>query len=131
MTTENYPPISPGTHVRTTEPNLEKRREWTDEGWASKKWDVRGTILTHHDSHGLCYDVRHEDGTEGCYDPSEFEVTMTLSSVIDELREDAIQREELSKHGSPVSSIAEDVTEGQIAAVMHSILKKLEQVTSL
>ncbi len=74
MGKKQWPPISPGTRVRTTRANEGLRREWTDEGWARKKWGVQGTILTHHDSHGLCYDVRHDDGTEGCYDPSELEV---------------------------------------------------------
>ena len=69
-----YPPIHPGTRVRTTEPNMALRREWTEEAWAGKKWGVLGTVITHHDSHGLCYDVRHADGTRGSYDPSEFEV---------------------------------------------------------
>lgn len=69
-----YPPISPGTRVRTTAPNLALRHQWTDEGWAEKKWGVQGKVLTHHDSHGLCYDVRHTDGTVGCYDPSEIEI---------------------------------------------------------
>ena len=72
-----WPPIDPGTEVRTTEPNMEMRREWTAEAWASKKWDVRGTVVTHHDSHGLCYDVKHEDGSIGSYDPSELEVVST------------------------------------------------------
>ena len=72
--TITYPPISPGTSVKTTKPNLSMRDEWTDEGWAERKWGVRGKVLVHHDSHGLCYDVRHEDGTVGCYDPSELEV---------------------------------------------------------
>lgn len=71
---EKWPPISPGTKVRTTQANMALRKEWTDECWASKKWGVQGTVITHHDSHGLCYDVRHEDGSQGCYDPSEFEV---------------------------------------------------------
>ena len=71
MITEKYPPISPSTTVRTTEPNESKREEWTDEGWAKRKWGVTGTVLTHHDSHGLCYDVQHPDGSVGCYDPSE------------------------------------------------------------
>ena len=73
MSTKQYPPVSPGTTVRTTQPNLSFRHQWTDEGWAMRKWDVKGEVITHHDSHGLCYDIRHEDGTEGCYDPSEFE----------------------------------------------------------
>lgn len=74
MATDKWPPISPGTRVKTTQANESLRQEWTDEGWVSKKWGVQGTILTHHDSHGLCYDIRHDDGTEGCYDPSELEV---------------------------------------------------------
>ena len=69
-----YPPISPGTVIVTMQPNLEMRDEWTDEGWASRKLGVRGTVITHHDSHGLYYDVRHTDGTVGCYDPSELKV---------------------------------------------------------
>ena len=74
MTTRNYPPISPGTAVETTQPNWSLRKEWTDSGWASRQWGIQGRVLTHHDSHGLCYDVRHEDGTKGCYDPSELKV---------------------------------------------------------
>ncbi|MBI4032628.1 hypothetical protein HY374_02895 [Candidatus Berkelbacteria bacterium] len=70
---ESYPPLKPGTVVQTTEPNQAMRDEWTDEGWASKRAGVRGTVIVHHDSHGLCYDVRHEDGTIGCYDPSELQ----------------------------------------------------------
>ena len=74
MTAQNWPPISAGTLVRTTEPNMELREEWTDEGWAGRKWGVDGRVITHHDSHGLCYEVRHSDGTMGTYDPSELEV---------------------------------------------------------
>ena len=77
MATKDYPPISPGTSVKTTEPNLGMRDQWTDEGWAGRKWGIQGKVFTHHDSHGLCYDVQHEDGTVGCYDPSELEVVVT------------------------------------------------------
>jgi len=74
MSDSKYPPIPRGSVVKTTQPNLALRKEWTDEGWEKRKWNVRGRVVTHHDSHGLCYDVRHDDGTEGCYDPSELEV---------------------------------------------------------
>jgi hypothetical protein len=67
-------PISPGTMVRTTRPNMDKRNEWTDESWWSRLWGVEGSVITHHDSHGFCYDVRHPDGSQGCYDPTEIEV---------------------------------------------------------
>ncbi|MDE1970708.1 MAG: hypothetical protein KGI50_04015 [Patescibacteria group bacterium] len=76
ITLFKYPPISPRTPVKTTEPNMALQREWTDEGWESKKWGIRGEVITHHDSHGLCYEVRHEDGTRGYYDPSELEVIL-------------------------------------------------------
>ena len=74
MSNENWPPLKNGTRIRTTHENESMRREWTDEGRAAKKWGVTGVIVHYHDSHGLCYDVRHEDGSRGCYDPSEFEV---------------------------------------------------------
>ncbi len=74
MTKKKYPPISPGKLVKTTKPNLSKREEWTAEGWAKRKWGVYGHVITHHDSHGLCYDVQHDDGTQACYDPSELRV---------------------------------------------------------
>lgn len=71
--TEKWPPLDPGTRVRTTKCRTEQK-EWMPEAWVARKWGVTGTIIRHHDSHGLCYDVRHDDGTEGCYDPPEFEV---------------------------------------------------------
>lgn len=72
MTTK-WPPLDPGTRVKTLSAKLSDR-EWMPEALLARKWGVTGTILRHHDSHGLCYDVLHDDGGEGCYDPSEFEV---------------------------------------------------------
>lgn len=74
MKNKKWPPIDCETVVMTTQPNWDKRDEWTSEGWKRRQWGVRGTVVTHHDSHGLCYDVCHPDGTWGCYDPSELEV---------------------------------------------------------
>jgi len=70
---EKWPPLDPGTKVRTTKP-FWSGRDLIGEALASRKWGVKGTILKHHDSHGLCYEVQHEDGTVGHYDPSELEV---------------------------------------------------------
>ena len=81
MDTNTYPPFSPGILVKTTLPNMVLRKEWTDEAWNERKWGVVGVILTHHDSHGLFYEVRHEDRTKGCYDPSELEVIVTRCAV--------------------------------------------------
>ena len=74
MADDTYPPIKPETRVRTTKPNMALRKEWTDEAWKKRKWGVEGKVVAHHDSHGLYYDVVHDDDTDGCYDPSELEV---------------------------------------------------------
>lgn len=74
-----YPPIARGTIVKTTGPNWSKRSEWTDEGWNQRQWQVIGEVVVHHDSHGLCYEVRHPDGTAACYDPTEIKVLGTSS----------------------------------------------------
>ena len=130
MTTETYPPISPGTSVKTTQPNLEKRREWTDKGWASKKWGVRGSVITHHDSHGLCYDVRHEDGTEGSYDPSELEIIVTEERgiILDELQEEAEKLLSLLQDRRPGLYTWNRFLKESMGA-MHSLLDQGEVVT--
>ncbi len=71
---EKWPPIALGTAVRTTEANEALRIEWADGVWEARKWGVDGTVLAYHDSHGLFYEVRHADGSQGCYDPTELMV---------------------------------------------------------
>jgi hypothetical protein len=75
--TPQYPPISRGTKVRTTQANMSLRNEWTDEAWKERQWGVQGTVVSHSDAHGLCYEVLHPDSTVGFYDPSEIEVVTT------------------------------------------------------
>jgi len=74
MVTKKYPPISIGTSVKTTQNNEALRNEWNEEALTKRKWGLQGTILNYHDSHGLYYEVLHEDGIKGCYHPSELEV---------------------------------------------------------
>lgn len=76
ITTEKWPRLDKGTRVMTTKKNTPDK-EWMPEALVARKWGVTGTIIMHHDSHGLCYDVQHDDGTEGCYDPAEFYVLHT------------------------------------------------------
>ena len=45
-------------------------REYS-EGRPSAKKIALGLVLGHSDSHGLCYHVRHEDGTKCWYEPEE------------------------------------------------------------
>lgn len=59
--------------MRTTQENPSLSGEWTAEAIALRKWGMPGMVTGHSDSHGLCYEVRHEDGTTGWYDTSEIE----------------------------------------------------------
>ena len=70
---KKYSPIASGTKVKTTGEHLSDIA-WSEELQANRKWGVTGTVLRHYCGLGLYYDVRHEDGTEGCYDPSELEI---------------------------------------------------------
>lgn len=72
---QGWPPILPGTFVETTRENPEID-DWGPEARLSRQWGVLGEVLTHHDSHGLSYEVKHPDGTIGHYDPTEFRVVV-------------------------------------------------------
>ena len=61
--------LRPGTKVRTLRPLHDD--QYTTEALKLRKWGVTGVVKGHHDSHGLCYDVLHTDGTIGTYDPDE------------------------------------------------------------
>jgi len=73
MTNVKWPPISHGTSVKTTQENP-KISGWSQFALASRQWGVEGRIVTHHDRHGLSYEVIHPDETIGHYDPTELEV---------------------------------------------------------
>jgi hypothetical protein len=60
-----------GMKVRTTP---DGPRDFTKEANALRRRG-QGRIIGLHDSHGLCFDVEHDDGGPmGCYDPDEIEV---------------------------------------------------------
>jgi len=62
-----------GTKVLTKRKEKESL-DWTLSALALRKFPIAGEIIGHHDSHGLCYVVLHDDGTQGYYEPDEFEV---------------------------------------------------------
>lgn len=68
----DYPPIKPGTKVRIFVDPAKQGKDWMPEALPHRRKEGTGVVKTHHDSHGLCYDVVHDDDkTEGCYDPHE------------------------------------------------------------
>ncbi len=72
--------ICPGTKVLTVE--IENpSTDWTAEAHVARRFGMRGMVIGHHDSHGLCYVVAHfrsgregGDSSIGCYDPEELKV---------------------------------------------------------
>jgi len=63
--------LVPGTKVRTL--TAKHDDQFTAEGQATRQWGVKGKVVGHHDSHGLCYVVKHADGAQSVYDPDEIE----------------------------------------------------------
>jgi hypothetical protein len=64
--------IEKGQLVKTVrgKPNA---TDWTPQALASRKWGILGVVAGYHDSHGLFYDVKHQDGSMGFYEPHELE----------------------------------------------------------
>lgn len=63
--------LTPGTSVRTTQADTTVT-DWEPTARAHCRWGVLGTIRSHSDSHGLCYQIVHPDGTTAWYAPTEF-----------------------------------------------------------
>jgi len=41
---------------------------------AVRRWGAKGTIKQYSNSHGLCFDVEHDDGVLGYYEPDELKL---------------------------------------------------------
>lgn len=67
--------IPNGTRVKTDIHPSTESKDWTESAKRNRKSGATGVVVAYHDSHGLCYDVKHdEDKLVGCYDPWEIEV---------------------------------------------------------
>jgi len=71
---ETWQNLELGQIIKTVE-KLEDR-DFTKEGIAARRPNSIGAIIGHSDSHGLCYYVRHQDGTKAYYDPDEIRTYM-------------------------------------------------------
>ena len=80
MSATQITPILPETSVVTTQANPHLTDEWTVEEKTRRIWGAQGHVIAHHDSHGLCYEIRHSDESVGCYDSSEFRILKKSSS---------------------------------------------------
>ena len=70
----SYPPITNGTRVKATVCHLGKGDYTQDAIEARIQHDGRtGVVCEYHDSHGLCYGVKFEDGV-AFFDPTELEI---------------------------------------------------------
>ena len=82
---KKWPPLDSGTRVITTQPDLSEWHQWTAEGLKAKRWNDKGVIIGHSDAHGLCYEVRHSNGSKAYYGPKEFRV-MVIDESLEILR---------------------------------------------
>lgn len=48
--------------------------DWTPEAARLRRFEVEGTVIQSHNGHGLCYTIRHQDGSMGAYEPQELEL---------------------------------------------------------
>lgn len=65
-------------------------RDYTAEARLARRPGASGAIGGHSDGHGLCYKVRHDDGTEAYYDPDELlagGVLLSVDHAVDDIHE--------------------------------------------
>lgn len=72
MNQATYPTRHIGSKVITVETNCTSE-DWTASALKKRKFNVAGEIIGYSDSHGIVYEVRHADGSVGCYDPWELD----------------------------------------------------------
>lgn len=80
-----YPPIKHGTRVRTTHRKgtvEDEARNWEPPAILERRWGVSGVVGRHSDSHGLCYEVTHDDKTMAWYDAEELEAMPPLTTTV-------------------------------------------------
>lgn len=47
--------------------------DWSADTIATRRDDATGQVVDKSDAHGLCYQVKHDDGTTSWYEPHELE----------------------------------------------------------
>ena len=63
-----------GTKVLTRHDLVPENRNYVREAWPRRRPGQTGEIVKHSNSHGLCFEVLHKDGTSGWYESDELDV---------------------------------------------------------
>jgi len=71
VTTEKEQAALVGTPVKVEDWLEPKNKHYVESAWDNRKPGMTGRIIGYSNSHGLCFHVRHNDGTAGWYDPEE------------------------------------------------------------
>ncbi len=66
-----------GDRVRTIEDS--RATDWSIGARSNVRWGVDGKVVHVHHGHGLCYDVRHDDGSKAPYNPEELKLVQDLT----------------------------------------------------
>jgi hypothetical protein len=78
--------LSVDTPVITTKPAKESA-DWTAEARLARRWGLDGKVQEKSDRHGVCYRVKHEDGTEAWYERKELRRKDVLEHTLAERQE--------------------------------------------
>jgi hypothetical protein len=60
--------------VLTVRADPSNDEEYVQAARAARRWGVKGTLKQYSNSHGLCFQVEHDDGTTGCYEADELKL---------------------------------------------------------
>lgn len=90
--------------------------DWSEKVKRVRRFGVVGVVIHSHDSHGVCYEVRHEDDlTVGAYEPHEL-VVLGVADLARVVRagEDARARiRDLAAQGDPDAILVESALGGK------------------
>jgi hypothetical protein len=73
--------IKVGQRVLTVEDPNDSADDWTAEAAVSRKWGEVGEVIATHDSHGLTFEVKHNDGSVGHYEHHELRAVLPRTAV--------------------------------------------------
>lgn len=125
--------IPNGTWVRTVAVP-DPPTDWSDKFKRTRRFGVVGVVIHSHDSHGVCYEVRHEDDlTVGAYEPEELAV-LEASDLVRMLKagEDARSKlRDLAAQGDPAAQLVVaqlDADEQRISLRIAKLDKVLDLV---
>lgn len=64
---------------------------WVDGAREKCRWGEKGTIITYSNSHGLCFEVHHDEGGMAWYNPGELQLIQTEETSVSDYNDEFLQ----------------------------------------